>query len=570
MDIQALVAQLGELLKKLDLKQKIIIASTMVAVVALIMFLVLFNADSKKVDDGYKVMFENISPKDAGLIVAELDKQKVPYRIPRDGVIEVPSDKVNKLRLEVAAMGIPKDSRVGFELFDKQEFGSTDFDQQVKYNRALEGELSKTIESINAVSKAVVHIAKPKESLFAEKDTLPTASVVLTLKPNMILTPKQIIGVKNLVSAGVTKMTPENVKVVNENGDLLGSEDEDTAAGEMAKQQMKYKKEFEKNYEDKIVNMLSPVIGSPERVVAKVTVEFDFSKKETTSESFDPNSVIRSEQSSEEKREGYKQPEIGGVPGAVSNIGPVQGIESGNATEKYSKSTGTTNYEISKTVSNVKGQYASVKRLTAAVVVDGKYTQSSDGSAALKYIPLEGAELEKINALVRQAIGFDIKRGDEISVSNFKFNVGGGVAPSALQSFMQEYGYIIDPVSSALKYIIAALVLFMLYSKVISPFAQRMMEVPVDEEPVKPREFIFDDDELENTHGKLAEMRKRVEQQLGISGPISEDSLKYDVLLEKMKAQVEERREEVANLLETLIADEIAAQYQGPHKKDIR
>lgn len=570
MDIQALVAQLGELLKKLDLKQKIIIASTMVAVVALIMFLVLFNADSKKVDDGYKVMFENISPKDAGLIVAELDKQKVPYRIPRDGVIEVPSDKVNKLRLEVAAMGIPKDSRVGFELFDKQEFGSTDFDQQVKYNRALEGELSKTIESINAVSKAVVHIAKPKESLFAEKDTPPTASVVLALKPNMILTPKQIIGVKNLVSAGVTKMTPENVKVVNENGDLLGSEDEDTAAGEMAKQQMKYKKEFEKNYEDKIVNMLSPVIGSPERVVAKVTVEFDFSKKETTSESFDPNSVIRSEQSSEEKREGYKQPEIGGVPGAVSNIGPVQGIESGNTTEKYSKSTGTTNYEISKTVSNVKGQYASVKRLTVAVVVDGKYTQSSDGAAALKYIPLEGAELEKINALVRQAVGFDTKRGDEISVSNFKFNVGGGVAPSALQGFMQEYGYIIDPVSSALKYIIAALVLFMLYSKVISPFAQRMMEVPVDEEPVKPREFVFDDDELENTHGKLSEMRKRVEQQLGISGSVNEDSLKYDVLLEKMKAQVEERGEEIANLLETLVADEIAAQYQGPNKKDIR
>jgi len=165
---------------------------------------------------------------------------------------------------------------------------------------------------------------------------------------------------------------------------------------------------------------------------------------------------------------------------------------------------------------------------------------------------------------------FDIKRGDEISVSNFKFNVGGGVAPSALQGFMQEYGYIIDPVSSALKYIIAALVLFMLYSKVISPFAQRMMEVPVDEEPVKPREFVFDDDELENTHGKLSEMRKRVEQQLGISGPVNEDSLKYDVLLEKMKAQVEERGEEVANLLETLIADEIAAQYQAPHKKDIR
>lgn len=568
MDIQALVAQLGELIKKLDLKQKIIIASTLVAVVALVIFLVLFNVDSKKVDDGYRVMFENISPKDAGLIVAELDKQKIPYRIPRDGVIEVPEDKVNKLRLEVAAMGIPKDSRVGFELFDKQEFGSTDFDQQVKYNRALEGELSKTIESINAVQKAVVHIARPKESLFAEKDTPPTASVVVTLKPNMVLTPKQIIGVKNLVAAGVTKMTPENVKIVNENGDLLGSEDEDTVAGEMAKQQIKYKKDFEKNYEDKIVNMLAPVIGSADRVVAKVTVEFDFSKKETTSETFDPNSVVRSEQSSEEKREGYKQPEVGGVPGAVSNIGPVQGIENGNATEKYSKSTGTTNYEISKTVSNVRGEYATVKRLTAAVVVDGKYATAEGGE--LKYIPLEGAELEKINGLVRQAVGFDQKRGDEISVSNFKFSIGGGERPTAFQSFMQEYSYIIDPATSALKYMAAAFVLFILYSKVIAPFAQRMMEVPVEEEPIKPRDFLFDDEELENTHGKITEMRKKVEQQLGISGSVSEDSLKYDVLLDKMKSEVEDKAEEIANLLETLVADEAAAQYQGSNKKDAR
>jgi flagellar M-ring protein FliF len=560
MDIQALVAQIGELLKKLTTNQKIIVASTLVAVVALIMFLVIFNPSSKKSDDGYRVMFENIAPKDAGLIVAELDKQKIPYRIPRDGVIEVPEEKVNKLRLDVAAMGLPKDSRVGFELFDKQEFGSTDFDQQVKYNRALEGELSKTIESISAVAKAAVHIARPKESLFAEKDILPTASVIITLKPNMVLTPKQIIGVKNLVAAGVTKMTPEHVKIVNENGDLLGAEDEETVAGESAKQQMKYKKDFEKIYEEKISNMLSPVIGGTDRVVAKVTVEFDFSKKETTSESFDPNSVVRSEQTSEEKKEGFKQPEIGGVPGAVSNIGPVQGIESGNSTEKYSKSTGTTNYEISKTVSNIKGEYAAIKRITAAVVVDGKYTPDEQKGGELKYAPLDNAELEKINALVRQAVGYDQKRGDEISVSNFKFNTGLVGKPSGVKGIMQEYGFIIGPAVDVLKYIIAIVVLFVLYNKVIAPFAQRMMEVPTEEAMQKPKEFMFDEEELEDTHGKLQEMRKRVEQQLGISGPLNEDSLKYEVLLEKIKAAAEENPEEIANLLENLVVDESIAQ----------
>ncbi len=568
MDIQALVAQISELLKKLNTKQKIVIASTLVAVVALVIFLALFNVNGKKADDGYRVMFENIAPKDAGLIVAELDKQKIPYKIPRDGVIEVPEDKVNKLRLDVAAMGLPKDSRVGFELFDKQEFGATDFDQQVKYNRALEGELAKTIESINAVQKAVVHIARPKESLFAEKDTPPTASVVITLKPNMILTPKQIIGVKNLVAASVTKLTPENVKIVNENGDLLGSEDEDTVAGEAAKQQMKYKKDFEKLYEEKVVNMLAPIIGGPDRVVAKITVDFDFSKKETTSESFDPNSVVRSEQTSEEKREGFKQPEVGGVPGAVSNIGPVQGIESGSATEKYTKSTGTTNYEISKTVSNTKGEYAAIKRITAAVVVDGKYVADEQKGGEMKYIPLDNAELDKINGLVKQAVGFDQKRGDEISVSNFRFNTVAVGKPGGVKGFMQEYGYIIEPAVGVFKYIIAAVVLFVLYNKVIAPFAQRMMEIPTEEAMQKPKEFVFDEEELEDTHGKLAEMRKRVEQQLGISGSLTEESLKYDVLLEKIKTSAEEHTEEIANLLETLIVDETASSV-GPIKKEL-
>lgn len=569
MDIQALVAQLSELLKKLNTKQKIVVASTLVAVIGLVVFLVLFNASGKQSDDGYRVMFENIAPKDAGLIVAELDKQKIPYRIPRDGVIEVPEDKVNKLRLDVAAMGLPKDSRVGFELFDNQDFGATDFDQQVKYNRALEGELSKTVESISAVHRAVVHIARPKESLFAEKDVPPTASVVITLKPNMVLTPKQIIGVKNLVAASVTKMLPENVKIVNENGDLLGSDDEDTVAGEAAKQQIKYKKDFEKIYEEKITNMLAPVIGGNDRVVAKITVDFDFSKKETTSESFDPNSVVRSEQTSEEKREGFKEPEIGGVPGAVSNIGPVQGIESGNPNEKYSKSTGTTNYEISKTVSNVKGEYATIKRVTAAVVVDGQYVADEQKGGELTYKPLDNAELEKINALVKQAIGFDQKRGDEVSVSNFRFNPGVGVKAGGIKGAMEEYGYIIGPAANVLKYILAAIVLFVLYKKVIAPFAERMLEIPTEEAMQKPKEFMFEEEELEDTHGKLQEMRKRVEQQLGISGPLNEDSLKYDVLLEKIKTAAEEHSEEISNLLETLVVDESAAQNPGGSRKEI-
>ncbi len=560
MDIKALITQLTELVSRLSKAQRIALAGSVVGVVALLSFLIIFSGVSgSKKDDGYNTLFEGLAPKDAGLIAAELDKQKIPYKITDEGTIRIPAEQVNKQRISIASAGILKDSRVGFELFDKQDFGATDFEQNIKHQRALEGELAKTIESITSVQKAIIHLAEQKESVFADKSAPPTASVTLTLKPEMKLSNKQVLGIKNLVASAVTNMTPENVKLIDENGDLLGSDTEDAVEGDLAKAQIKYKKDYEKAYEDKIVNMLLPLAGSKDGVAARVTIEFDFSRKNQTSEVYDPNSVVRSEQNSEEKREGAKPAEVGGVPGAVSNIGPVQGIESQNSPEKYSKTSGTTNYEISKTVSNTKGEFATIKRITAAVVVDGRYeADPKDAKAEKKYIALAPDELTKINELVKQSIGFDQKRGDEVSVQNFKFNRE-QVDLKSLKGVVTEYAYIIKPLTNALKYLLVFVLLFILYKKVIAPFAQRMVELPVDEET--ERKKIFTEDEIEDdASSKLNELKKRVTEKLGMGGSMSEDHLKHEVLLEKLRELTEDKTIEVAEMLQALLADELAMQ----------
>ncbi len=553
MNFKDLATQLTKLYERLNRAQKLVIVGTLLAVIGFIVFLVLYTSSSR--NSNYAVLFDRLSSKDAALVIQELEKEGVPYKIPRDGVVEVPKDMVYKVRINVASQGIPKESHVGFELFDTQQFGSTDFDQKVKFLRALEGELSRTVQSLQPIESASVHIALPKESVFVSKATPPSASVVIKTVEGMRLTRKQITGIKNIVAAAVANLTPENVKVVNEYGEPLSEGGSDETGGELAKLQIDYKNRYESAYEKKIVNILAPIIGSKDRVVAKVSIDFDFAQRSSVEERYDPENVVRSEQSLEEKREGAAQEQVGGVPGAVSNIGPVQGIESTPAKQKYQKSTTTTNYEISKTVSNVKGPFASIRRVTAAVVVDGKYAPSEDGK--MEYLPRSPEELEDIAKLVKQAIGFDTRRGDEVSVSNFKFeSVAEHMEPNAYKSAVSTFYSYVEPIVPVLKYLLLALVLFFFYKKVIVPFSERMLEIPVQETPEGEPVLRLDEEEHESLTEKFTEMRKKVEEQLGLSEEFSEEELKYDILLEKVKEMAEEKTEEFAALINALIRDE--------------
>jgi flagellar M-ring protein FliF len=556
-DLKVFLSQITALIQSLSLRQKIVASVSVAVVVGFLSFLVFFKGSNSALNDGYSVLFDNTSASDSALIIQQLDKDNIPYKVVNEGTIAVPSSVVYKERIAISAQGIPKNSKVGFEIFDKSQFGSTDFEQRIKYLRALEGELSRTIEDLNPISNASVHIAIPKESVFAEQKLPASASVVVDVKKGLNLTNKQIKGIKNLISSSVTNLKTTDVKIVNQDGIPLGEEED--FSSDLIKNQIKYKKDFETNLEDKIINVLTPIAGGSDKVVAKVTIDFDFKQQESTSEVYDPNSVPRSEQSVEEKKEGAPTKDVGGVPGAVSNIGPVQGLKSQQNGEKYQKSSTTTNYEISKKTINTKGEFATIKKISAAVVVDGNYqfAKGKDGKVTndLKYTPLTKQQMSSITNLVKQTVGFEQKRGDEITVSNLEFKplAKDGTKPMT-QNLIDKVQYYLGPIYPLFKFLLVAIILFVFYKKVIVPFSQRMLEQQVEDlDDIENKDILDEDDNAEDTLEKFRKARKKVEEQLGIGDDFNEDSLKYDVLLEKLKTLSEQKSEEVSGLLEGMI-----------------
>ncbi|GAA8606329.1 flagellar basal-body MS-ring/collar protein FliF [Helicobacter pylori] len=562
MDLKVLLQRIVDFFIKLNKKQKIALIAAGVLITALLVFLLLYPFKEKDyAQGGYGVLFERLDSSDNALILQHLQQNQIPYKILKDDTILIPKDKVYEERITLASQGIPKTSKVGFEIFDTKDFGATDFDQNIKLIRAIEGELSRTIESLNPILKANVHIAIPKDSVFVAKEVPPSASVMLKLKPDMKLSPTQILGIKNLIAAAVPKLTTENVKIVNENGESIGEGDILENSKELALEQLRYKQNFENILENKIVNILAPIVGSKNKVVARVNAEFDFSQKKSTKETFDPNNVVRSEQNLEEKKEGAPKKQVGGVPGVVSNIGPVQGLKDNKEPEKYEKSQNTTNYEVGKTISEIKGEFGTLVRLNAAVVVDGKYKIAlKDGANTLEYEPLSDESLKKINALVKQAIGYNQNRGDDVAVSNFEFNPMAPMLDNATLSekIMHKTQKILGSFTPLIKYILVFIVLFIFYKKVIVPFSERMLEVVPDED--KEVKSMFEEmDEEEDELNKLGDLRKKVEDQLGLNATFSEEEVRYEIVLEKIRGTLKERPDEIAMLFKLLIKDEISS-----------
>lgn len=555
MDLKTVAAQLVELYNNLNQKQKIVIVVTLFVVIAFISFIVVVTG-KKASQDEYGVLFEKLQPADSALIIEQLQLSKTPYNIPRDGVITVPQDIVYEERIKMASLGIPKSSNVGFELFDTKEFGATEFDQEIKFLRALEGELSRTVESLNQVDQAVVKLALPKESVFARQRVEPTASVVVRMNEQYRITNKQVQGIKNLVASAVSRLIPENVKVINEYGETVGDIDEFAQAGETARMQLRYKKDYEKSLEDKIISALAPIVGGRDRVVANVDVDFDFSQRDSQEEVFDPDSVIRSEQVMEESREGMAPEPIGGVPGAVGNIGPVEGLENDRQGEKYEQSQTTTNFEISKRVSNIRGAFATVQRVTAAVVVDGTYNTNEQG--VVEYQARADEQLAQMQRVVEQSIGIEPNRGDGVVVSNFQFKETAAMMEvDPMQARISQVEYYLEPFKPFLKYLFAFLVLFIFYKKVISPYAEKMLEIKEKEQDSVRPSLMIEEEEDDDLNEKYGSMRKKVEEQLGMAwGDFNEEAMRYEILLEKLREASEENPEDIANLLTLLIRDE--------------
>jgi len=553
MDFKTVVAQITKLFGDLNKKQKIIIASATLFAISFIVFLVLYTASKSDKNDGYRVLFSNLSPTDSAQIIQQLETDNIPYKLVNEGTIKVPKDVVYRERITVASLGIPKNHKVGFELFDTQNFGETDFAQNIKYLRALEGELERTIQALNPIEDANVKIALPKDSVFVEKQTPPTASVVVKTKEGMRLTSKQTTGIKNLVASAVPKLEAKNVKIIDQDGNLIDDESSGISDEDVQKQ-LRYKKDYEKALEKKIIKILAPIIGSDKRISAKVTADFDFNQKKIHDEHYDPDSVVRSEQSLEEKKEGGKaDSSASGVPGAISNITPTKPLgKNGKISQKYEKSTTTTNYEISKKITDIKGEFATLKRVSAAVIVDGKYEEDKK-KKELIYKALSQKEMTTIENVVKRAIGFDKKRGDEVTVSNMKFTKDNTKKVDKVEKTAK----MITPFLPILKYLLAAVALFIFYKKIISPFSQKMLEDYSEED----EEFDLGDEEIEEeseneTLDKYNEAKRKIEKELGLDEEMDEESIKHSIIVDKMKESVNEHPEDLAKLIESLMRNE--------------
>jgi flagellar M-ring protein FliF len=370
----------------------------------------------------YQVLFSRLNPEDAARIVETLKQEKIPYRLRGSGtVVLVPAEKVYDLRLSLASAGIPQGGGVGFEIFDDTPMGTTEFVQRLNYQRALQGELSRTITQFEAVAQARVHIVTPRGSLFIEEEKPATASVVLRLRPGERLSKLQIDGVVRLVSSAVEGLDPDNITVVDVDGGVLYKGHRSDSEVALSSSQLEHQRSLEASLEARIQEMLERVVGGG-RAVVKVTAEVDYRRITTNEETYDPDSsVIRSEQRQQESSVGgTSMPE--GSPEEKYQFGEEGGrsMVSNNSTKKQNQ---VINYEINRVSRQTVAAVGEIKRLSAAVVVDGKYqiTEDEAGKTSRSYVERSQEEMKHLVEIVKKAMGYDSKRGDQVEVINLPF-----------------------------------------------------------------------------------------------------------------------------------------------------
>ncbi len=461
------ISQLRQFYEDLNLRQKVI--AGVVVAVTLVSFGVLFFLINSPT---YKTLYSDLDQKDAAEIVEWLKKNGVPYEISQGGsLIKVPEEKVYDIRLALASSGLPRGSGVGFELFDKTSLGTTDFVQQVNYQRALQGELEKTIARFPQVKTVRVHIAKPKESLFVTQRQEPTASVVLELKRGEELSQTQIKGIVHLVASAVPRLKKENVTVVDTTGNVLYDarmEIKDPLKAK-ASLQFTYRKRLEDYFKHKIQTMLEDALG-PNKAVVRVSAEINFDEVKTSEDRYDPDSIaIRSEQKIEEiENPGGAQ----GIPGVKGGLRDKLQGNIGQGEEEFvtKKKKETTNYEITRIQRQILGSIGTLKRLSVAVMVDGKYEEKKGKKV---YVPRSPEEITSLEQIVKAAMGFSEERGDEVSVVNVAFSPE-GKEEGALAKAVDVFTHLIKPIANL---ILALIFIFV----VLKPLLNRFVLKPIEE-----------------------------------------------------------------------------------------
>ena len=476
-------AQVLENIRNLSQRQKIAAGAALAFAIALVVGVILW---SRQPD--YAVLFSNLEEKDGGAVVASLQQQNVPYKFSENGnAILVPSSQVHDLRLRMAAQGIPKGGLVGFELMENQKLGLSQFHEQVNFQRALEGELSRTISAIASVAAARVHLAIPKQTAFLRDEQKPTASVMVNLHTGRALDPTQLAGIVHLISSSVPQLTNDNVSVIDQNGNLLTKKPDPLRAnGALDASQILYTRELEEGFIERVNAILTPLFGKG-NFRAQVSADVDFNVTEQTAETYRPNpspeQSIRSQQSSESQtRELAPQ----GVPGALTNqppvpatapvtTPPVAGTAGAGQPPITTNKSATINYELDKTVQHTRKALGQIRRLSVAVAVNQR--EEKDKSGALKPVPLSDEERQRIEKLVGDAVGYNKERGDTLSVASSPF-----VASQESETPLWK-----DPENQALlkeliKYLVIAGVIAFVAFGVIRPLLRQVLPQPEPKE----------------------------------------------------------------------------------------
>ncbi|OIO04077.1 MAG: flagellar M-ring protein FliF [Desulfovibrionaceae bacterium CG1_02_65_16] len=423
----------------------------------------------------YRVLYSKLSNEDASKIVTMLKAAKEPYQLADNGqTVLVRSDRVYELRLKVASEGNLHGQGIGFEIFDEVKIGQTDFVQHINYQRALQGELARTIMEFPKVESARVHLVVPKKSLFIEEQTAPSAAVVIKMKEkDGKLDPKEVQGIVNLVTMAVEGLDKKRITVTDQNGQPLYQPADEDSAG-MNTTQLEFKAQMERKIERRIEELLAPIVG-PQKIIARVNTDLDFSHKTIKKELFNPDSqVVRSETRSEETVNG-KAALDGAAPDANFRGDGFQGTQS---SQDSSRETRTTNYEINKEEQQIVSPVGELKRLGVAVIVDGTYTKDAK-TGQMTYVPRTAEEIARIKSLVQSAVGFDKDRGDSIEVSSIAFGAEDiSEGPSLVKNFLDLSGKIGKP-------LLTGLLIFLFLILVIRPVVMALIRPKVAEQEVE-------------------------------------------------------------------------------------
>jgi flagellar M-ring protein FliF len=451
-------------------------------------------------DSDYRPLFPHLSEKDGGQVIDRLAQMGVKYKFAEGGsVILVPGARVHELRMKLAAQGLPAagaGSVAGYELLDKaSSFGQTQGQERMKMQRAIEGELTTTIQALEGVKSARVHLALPQQNGFFREQQKPSASVVLSLHPGRSLDRGQIAGIVRVVSGSVPELAAKAVSVVDSTGALLSNPGDDDNAIGLDSQQLAYRREVEAGHTKRVLALLEPVVGR-DNVRATVSADIDFSQVMQTAEVHAPNqgegakAIVREQRTEESQQPGSPTP--AGVPGATSNQPPVpatapvngpaqqlQGAQGGAGAAGSSRREAATRFEVDKTVTVTKSAVGAVKRLSAAVVVN--HRTSTDAKGKTSTVPLTEKELEQLTALVQQGIGYSADRGDVVKVVNAPFR--SDAAPAADETPLWQQPWLIELLKTAAAPAALALVALLVLNKLIRPTMTALLAPPPPPEP---------------------------------------------------------------------------------------